>query len=294
MQHSGSPHSGIHSIRIGDTTVTALNDGQFQASTAIVNGVAEDAAAHAEAAAFRILPPRITISSFLLDIGGRKVLVDAGCGTAFGPAMGRARGKLDTLGIKPSDISAVLVTHAHVDHVSGLVDPDGKPWYPNAEIVINGLETAFWLDDAKAAAAPEAAKGAFATAQGALRPYAARTRTVSHGQEGIAGVTCHHLPGHTPGHSGWLLASGQESLFIWGDVIHLPGIQFALPQAGLAFDTDSDEARTTRAKALDMAATDRLLVAGMHLDFPTFGHVVKSAGAYAFVPVVWRPETDVP
>jgi glyoxylase-like metal-dependent hydrolase (beta-lactamase superfamily II) len=287
-------HSGIHSIRVGDITVTALNDGQFQASTAIVNGVAEDQAAAAEAAAFRVLPPRITISSYLLEIGGRKVLVDTGCGTAFGPAMGRARGKLDTLGIKPADIAAVLVTHAHVDHVSGLVDGDGKPWYPNAEIVINGLESAFWLDDAHAAAAPEAEKGNFAIAQGALRPYAARTRTVAHGQEGLPGITCHHLPGHTPGHSGWLIASGKESLFIWGDVVHLPGIQFALPQAGLAFDTDSDQARATRARALDMAATDRLLVAGMHLDFPSFGHVVRAGGAYAFVPVVWRPEVDVP
>jgi glyoxylase-like metal-dependent hydrolase (beta-lactamase superfamily II) len=287
-------HSGIHSIRIGDVTVTALNDGQFQASTAILNGVTEDQAAAAEAAAFRVLPPRITISSFLLETGGRKVLVDTGCGTAFGPAMGRARGKLDALGLTPADISTILVTHAHVDHVSGLVDGEGKPWYPNAEIVINGAETDFWLNDATAAAAPEAAKGAFATAQGALRPYAARTRTVSHGKEGLPGITCHPLPGHTPGHSGWLIASGSDSLLIWGDVVHLPGIQFALPQAGLAFDTDSDQARTTRAKALDMAATDKLLVAGMHLDFPAFGHVVRAGGAYAFAPVVWRPETDLP
>lgn len=286
-------HSGIHSIRVGDVTVTALNDGQFQASTAIVNGVTEEQAAAAEQAAFRVLPPRITISSYLLEIGGRKVLVDTGCGTAFGPAMGRARGKLETLGLAPADISAILVTHAHIDHVSGLVDGEGKPWFPNAEIVINGAETAFWLNDTIAAAAPEAAKGAFATAQGALRPYAARTRTVSHGQEGLPGITCHHLPGHTPGHSGWLIASGADSLLIWGDVVHLPGIQFAHPQAGLAFDTDSDQARTTRAKALDMAATDRLLVAGMHLDFPSFGHVVRAGGAYAFVPVVWRPDTDI-
>ena len=281
---------GIHSIRVGDITVTALNDGQFEASTAILNGVAEDTAAAAEAGAFRALPPRITVSAYLLDIAGRKVLVDAGCGTAFGPNMGKSRDRWATLGVKPADIATVLVTHAHVDHVSGLVDGNGAAYFPNAEIVINGLETAFWLDDAKAAAAPDAAEGAFVTAQGALRPYAARTRTVGHGQEGIAGVTCHHLPGHTPGHSGWLLASAGESLLIWGDVVHLPGIQFALPEAGLAFDTDSDAARVTRRRVLDMAAADKLLVAGMHLDFPTFGHVVKRGGGYAFVASVWRPE----
>jgi glyoxylase-like metal-dependent hydrolase (beta-lactamase superfamily II) len=287
-------NAGIHSIRIGTATVTALNDGQFQASTAIVNGVTEEAAAAAESGAFRVLPPRITISSFLLELDGRKMLIDTGCGSAFGPAMGRARAKLDTLGIKPADISSVIVTHAHVDHISGLVDPAGQPWYPNAEIVINGQETAFWLDNAKAAAAPDAAKDAFATAQGALRPYAARTRTVSDGQEGIPGLICQHLPGHTPGHSGWLLSSGGETLLIWGDVVHLPGIQFALPEAGLAFDTDSDQARLSRRRAMDMAATDRLLVAGMHLEFPTFGHVVKSGAGYAFVPVVWRPDHDIP
>ena len=281
---------GIHSIRVGDITVTALNDGQFEASTAILNGVAEEAAAQAEAAAFRALPPRITISAFLLDIAGRKVLIDTGCGTAFGPNMGKSRDKLAVLGLSPADIATILVTHAHVDHVSGLVDAGGAPFFPNAEIVVNGIETEFWLDDARAAAAPDAAKGAFATAQGALRPYAARTRTVSHGQEGIAGVICHHLPGHTPGHSGWLIASGTESMLVWGDVVHLPGIQFALPEAGLAFDTDSDQARTTRRRAFDMAATDRLLVAGMHLDFPAFGHVVKSGAGYAFVPSVWHPE----
>lgn len=281
---------GIHSIRVGEITVTALNDGQFEASTGMLNGVAEDEAAAAEAAALRVLPPRITISCFLLDVGGRKVLVDTGCGTAFGPAMGKSRDRLATLGVAPADIAAVLVTHAHVDHVSGLVDAAGEAYFPNAEIVVNGAETAFWLDDARAAAAPDAARGAFATAQGALRPYAARTRTVAHGQQGLPGITCHHLPGHTPGHSGWIIASGGDTLFIWGDVVHLPGIQFALPQAGLAFDTDSDAARATRRRALDMAAADRLLVAGMHLDFPTFGHVARNGAGYAFVPAVWRPE----
>lgn len=281
---------GIHSIAVGEITVTALNDGQFQANSALVNGITAAQADAAEAAAFRRVPPHITVSCFMLTIGGRHVLVDTGCGTAFGPGMGRARGKLATLGVKPEAIEQILITHAHVDHVSGLLTPEGAAYFPNAEIVINPAETDYWLSAANAAAAPEAAKGGFATAQGALKPYAGRIRNVEDGQEALSGITCMHLPGHTPGHSGWMIHSGHASLLLWGDVVHLPGIQFSHPEAGMAFDTDSDLARASRRKAMEMAAAEKLLVAGMHLDFPTFGHVVQAGEGYRFVPEVWRPE----
>lgn len=281
---------GIHSITIGEVTVTALNDGQFEASSAIVNGISAAQADAAEAAAFRALPPRITISSFVLSMGGKHVLVDTGCGTAFGPNMGRSRAKLATLGIDPASIETIVITHAHVDHVSGLVDPEGRAVFANAELVMHEAEPAFWLSETNAAAAPEGAKDAFKTAQGALAPYKGRIRTVKGGGEAVSGLACQPLPGHTPGHSGWLLSSGADSLLIWGDVVHLPGIQFRHPEAGLAFDTDSDMARVSRRTALEMAAAEKLLVAGMHLDFPTFGHVAAEAGAFRFIPKVWTPE----
>ncbi len=281
---------GVHSIKIGDITVTALNDGQFQANSAIVNGITAEQADAAEAAAFRFVPPKITINAFVLTIGGKHILVDTGCGTAFGPAMGKSRDKLATLGITHASVETILVTHAHVDHVCGLIDPEGKGVFPNAELVMHEAEPAFWLNEANAAAAPDAAKDAFKAAQAALGPYAGRIRTLAGGQEGVPGVALQPLPGHTPGHSGWLVTSGSESLLIWGDVVHLPGVQFAHPQAGLAFDTDSDLARTSRLQALEMAAAEKLLVAGMHLDFPTFGYVAKAAEGFAFVPKVWAPE----
>lgn len=274
-------NAGIHRIMVGDIAITALNDGMFDAGTGVLAGIAPAEAERLEVAAFRKLPPRITVSAFLLEIGDRKILIDTGCAAAFGPAMGFMLPALTSLGIAPADVSGVLVTHAHIDHVSGLIDDAGAARFANAEIIINEAETAFWLN-------PEiAAKGSFDLAAKCLAPYADRTRTLKHGASAMPGVTLQHLPGHTPGHSGWIIASGSDSLLVWGDVVHLPGIQFANPEAGMVFDTDADQARASRRKTFDMAATDRLRVAGMHLDFPCFGHVAKASTGYAFVPDVW-------
>ncbi|HET9019553.1 MAG TPA: MBL fold metallo-hydrolase [Acetobacteraceae bacterium] len=280
---------GIHHVQVGDVLVTALNDGQFDASTSLVVGVPGEECDRLLRDSFRVLPPRITVSCFLLRFGGRQVLVDAGGGAAWGNVLGHAAQRLAALGIPAASIDAVLVTHAHVDHVNGLLDADGRPAYPNAEIIINGVETGFWLSEENEARAPEAAKDAFATAKRALTPYRERIRTVTDGAEALPGITARHLPGHTPGHSGWLIASGRESLLIWGDVVHLPGIQFARPEAGMVFDTDADQARRTRAGALEMVAAERMLLAGMHLDFPAFGHVARHGSGYWFEPMVWAP-----
>jgi glyoxylase-like metal-dependent hydrolase (beta-lactamase superfamily II) len=78
-------------------------------------------------------------------------------------------------------------------------------------------------------------------------------------------------------------------LLIWGDIVHMPGVQFPRPDAGMGFDVDGVAAIETRKRIFDMAATDRLMVAGMHLDFPAFGHVTRASGGYAFVPEVWTP-----
>ena len=278
---------GIYHRQIGDITVTALNDGAFEAQTAYLQGVP---AAEAEAllhATFRAVPPRITISAFMLTVGGKRILVESGSGTAFGPDHGRLRTNLAALGVATTDISRVLVTHAHIDHVSGLVTPEGTAYFPNADIVMHEAERGFWLNEANEAAATD--KSGFVTARTALAPYAERITTVKDGGEGIAGVTAVHLPGHTPGHSGWMISSGGDSLLIWGDVIHVPGVQFARPEAGMGFDTDIELGRKSRARILDQVATDRLRVAGMHLDFPCFGHVARSGTGYAFVPDVWTP-----
>ena len=286
MSHT---NPGLHHLQVGDVAVTALNDGQFDADVAWVNGIPPAESESLLRDSFRVLPPRITVSCFLLQFGGKRVLVDAGAGGAYGHVLGHAGVKLAALGVAPESIDTVLVTHAHVDHVTGLLNAEGGARYPNAEIVIAAAETGFWLNKDVQAKAPDSAQEYFGIAQRALAPYSERTRLVSDGQEVLPGVSALHLPGHTPGHTGWVISSAGSTLLIWGDVVHIPGIQFARPEAAMAFDIDADLGRASRARALDMVATDRLLLAGMHLDFPTFGHVRRAGTGYAFEPAVWTP-----
>jgi glyoxylase-like metal-dependent hydrolase (beta-lactamase superfamily II) len=269
--------------------VTALHDGVLQAETAHIMGIAGDVAESLLRASYRVVPPTITISCFLIGRGGRCVLIDAGTGAALGPDQGLARARLRSLGVAPDEIGTVLVTHAHVEHVGGLIDRAGHAYFPNAELVLHEAEAAYWLDDARAANAPEAARAGFAAARAALEPYRKRLRTVRDGEEALPGLVARHLPGHTPGHCGWKIIDGADSLLVWGDVVHLPGIQFAHPEATMVYDLDPEQARATRQLLFEQAATEGFRVAGIHLDFPTFGHVVRAGDAYAFQAEEWRP-----
>ena len=104
----------------------------------------------------------------------------------------------------------------------------------------------------------------------------------------LPGIEAIALPGHTPGHAGYLIGSGDERLLIWGDVVHLPAIQFAHPEVSLRYDIDGDLARASRQDIFARAAGERLLAAGMHMDFPGFGHVVEHGEAYRWIAEPYR------
>lgn len=280
---------GIHSIQIGDITVSALNDGQFEGAASLVVGPTNEQTEALLRDSFRAVPPRITVTCFLLEMPGRKVLIDAGTGGLFGPALGYAPAKLAALGIAPEAIDTILLTHGHGDHLGGLIDAAGAAVFGRAELVLHSAEAAYWNSDEHRERAPEASRGRFDTARRVFAAYARRTRHLRDSEAVLPGVTARHLPGHTPGHTGFRIGSGGQSLLMWTDIVHVPGVQFAHPDAGMTFDVDLDEARATRARLLDEAAADRLLVAGCHLDFPTFGHVLRHGGGYGFEPLVWAP-----
>ena len=102
------------------------------------------------------------------------------------------------------------------------------------------------------------------------------------------GITAIPAHGHTPGHSIFLISSGEDALLIWGDTVHVPEIQTARPEVTIAFDTDPAGAEASRRRVFDMAASDRLLVAGMHLHFPAFSHLARRGSGYALTPEAWQ------
>lgn len=238
-------------------------------------------------AAFRPVPRRTAVNAFLLRGGGRRVLVDAGCGPAK-PSVGRLAANLAAAGLAPEQVDAVVMTHLHPDHWGGLTDAAGRAVFPRAELLLHEAEHAFWHDDAAMAREPDPARRKlfFEGARAHLAPYRGRI-TLHRGGALLPGVTAIPLPGHTPGHCGVMVASGGESLLIWGDVVHVPELQVPRPEVTMAVDVDPELAVATRRRVFEQVAADRQAVAGMHLHFPGLAHLAREGAGYRLVPDAW-------
>lgn len=279
--------SGVSHIAIGDIVVSAINDGVFQASFDDLVTTDRAACESAHLGEFRLAPPWLTINCFVIRSGDRTVLVDSGFAGKT-EQVGRLAANLKAIDVAPAGVDTIVMTHMHPDHEAGLTDASGKAIFPKAELVLHENEFAFWRDDGAMARATPEGQGDFHLARAALGAYGDRVRTVKTDQV-APGVRAFPTPGHTPGHTAWLVESNGDALLIWGDIVHFPGMQFAFPDTSVAYDIDPAAAAESRKKVLKFAAGEKLRVAGVHLDFPTFGHVVSNGSAYRFVPEVWRP-----
>jgi glyoxylase-like metal-dependent hydrolase (beta-lactamase superfamily II) len=148
-------------------------------------------------------------------------------------------------------------------------------------------EPAHWFDDGEMAKVDErSAKLFFLAGREQVAPYKSRMRLFKSG-EVFPGVTAVPSHGHTPGHTAYLVESGNEQLMIWGDTVHVPEVQTAFPEAGMAFDTDLAAAAAARKRMFDRVSTDGILIAGMHLHFPAFSRLARRSNAYALYPEAW-------
>jgi glyoxylase-like metal-dependent hydrolase (beta-lactamase superfamily II) len=286
-KHGGgvSQVPGYYRRQFGDAMVTAISDGHLGNGAEILQGVTEERKAEILRETFRDPLDRLALNCFVIQQGGRTALVDAGA-SGFQPSTGRLLANLAAAGIAPEQVDTILLTHLHPDHVLGVM-ADGKPVFPNASLHVHENDHAFWHKDEARAATPEGFRVFFDIARGACAVYGERFSTFKDG-EVFPGVQAVPLPGHTPGHTGYQVGEGEQALLIWGDIFHIPEIQVRHPEANLVFDVDPQLGVQTRQRTLDRVATDRLMVAGMHLAFPAFSHVGRSAGGYVLVPEFWQ------
>jgi glyoxylase-like metal-dependent hydrolase (beta-lactamase superfamily II) len=277
--------SRAYHVRVGDVVVTALNDSYLPFPADAMTALSDADRLELNDRS-RQPDPHVAVNAFLITRAGRRTLVDTGCGADTAPEPGVLMEALRSIGVGPEDISAVLMTHLHSDHVGGLTNVDGSAAFPNAEIVLHEAEIEFWLNDPPARTDGPLLEHFSAAAR--AQPLRSRMRAVTDG-EVLPGIHILPEPGHTPGHSGYVIDSGNQQLLIWGDIVHQPQLQFARPEAGVIWDVDHEGAAATRTRMFDRVASDNLYVAGMHLGFHPFGYVVKERGRYTFVRKAWSP-----
>ena len=286
-----APAPVLHRFQIGDATVTALLDGHLPVPAQAFTGYDAAKAEAALAGSFYRPGPQgleIPVNGYLIERGGALTLVDSGTAQLMGPDLGGLGAALAASGVAATDISTVLLTHMHPDHAGGLLAADGSAAFPNAELVVAESEWGFWHDDAIMASVDEGSRGFFQMARSSVAPYQDRLKPFAGEVEVVPGMTAVPLPGHTPGHSGFMLDAGDEQLLIWGDVVHSTALQFANPDWTIPFDVDQPLAAATRKGMFDRAAADGLLVVGMHLDFPGLGRVERDGAAYGFHQAPWQ------
>ncbi|MDJ0475642.1 MBL fold metallo-hydrolase [Pantoea eucalypti] len=260
--------------QVGDFQITALSDGTINASLELLSGIENADAGAIQYRAGIDKPGDIHINCYLIRGRGRVMLVDAGPG-----APGHLMANLAALGVRPDDVDTVLLTHCHPDHIGGLLDAEKEPVFKCAEIILHPLEAQYWRDDKKREMANERGQRNFLLVRQTLNVYAPNIRFFNSGKiaEEILPV---FLPGHTPGHTGFRIDSGNERLLIWGDIVHYPHIQSAQPAVSILFDVDPAQAGETRKKIMEQAVSEKLLIAGMHLNQAGFARVHRDGSTY--------------
>jgi len=274
----------LPSMRVGGVEVQGVSDGILKTSLDFVIGM-ERAEADKLVGGSDNGSLYIPVNNFLVRRGGKTILIDAGAGNTMQPTLGKLPDNLRAAGVDPATVTHIVMTHLHPDHANGLVDDAGKAHYPNAEIVVHETEAEFWLRP-DVANDQDRVKGNRARTRINLAPYLDRMRRVRDGEE-FSGFVPVLAPGHTPGHTCWLLESdggGGGGFMAFGDVIHLSAIQITHPDTAMIYDLDAEQATRSRRRILDMAASERLAIAGAHVKAPGFGYVVRRGTSFAFEP----------
>ncbi|THG31513.1 MBL fold metallo-hydrolase [Naasia lichenicola] len=281
----------------GTFACTVISDGILEMGPAYVNFPTADRAEVDALLVRNYLDPekvRLNENLLVVDTGQALVLFDSGVGVDpslgrgfFGPGTGHAIPHLRAAGIDPSDIDFVAITHTHPDHVWGLVDADGTPFYPNATIIVSREDFDYWTDLGHVGTAPsQHMKDHFIGAHKNLTPYyeQGRLRFVEDGETVTPGVRAMATPGHSPGHLVYLIEDQGETMVCWGDLCHHYVLLLQRPEWSFQFDYEKEAATAQRWRLYDFVDSNRYAVFAYHFPFPGLGHLRKDGSGYAWLP----------
>jgi len=208
---------------------------------------------------------RLSVNAFLVIDHTQHILIDTGAANAWEPTMGSLLDAMNEAGVARDSIGTVAVTHTHEDHINGLVAADGSDAFPNLDRLFVPMEELSMFDSEER-----------------LARFRDRRQSLEDGFKVSSSITAVQAHGHEVGHTAFEVTSAGENLLIWGDIIHVPSIQFARPEIAWEYDSNQTEARLTRRKMLRRLVDRNFFVAGAHLDFPGIGKVTEIDGTFSY------------
>tara|TARA_B100000900_G_scaffold154243_1_gene130974 strand:- start:121 stop:948 length:828 start_codon:yes stop_codon:yes gene_type:complete len=270
--------SRISTTAVGTVNVTTLRDGERTLPPEALKNLSDEDIQKINSDENQ----SFTFTNFnacVIQNGKQNLLVDTGCGSLFGPTCGFILDALDELGLAPDNITDIFITHLHPDHIGGCIDEDGSAVFKNANFKILEEEYSFWTS--KEFGADEInGRDWSSLAKNVVSTYDAQLEVLTSNKDIISGVSTVPLPGHTPGHAGFRVDDGNQSMFHMGDILHVPNLQLKDPNISTLFDVDPESALNSRKYALDMASSDNLLCTSGHMVEPKFVHLEKRGSSY--------------
>ena len=278
----------FYRFNIGEFETTAVSDGPLKLGKPQDNtfvGVTKEEFSKIQSDNF--LPSEnleLEQIALVINTGSQLVLIDTGDGGSkmFGDRTGRLLLNLRAAGIDPKDIDVVALTHAHADHCWGLMSGSGVRNFPNAQIYLAQADFEFWTDESKAAHPLFGAM--IQPTRRQLLPNRDRMVFIKDGQELVPGIHAMSAPGHTIGHTIFMISSQQETFCNIGDLAHHHVLAVERPRLELAFDTDGKQAVQSRIRVFDMLAAQRIRMLAYHFPWPGIGHLAKQGEGYRYFP----------
>ena len=285
--------AGFHRLKLGDIEIVALSDGTRRGKLTTSPTRSASLEQFQEALAADSMPRDEIATPFqplLVKSGGKTMLIDTGNGPrTLEAGTGRTAAHLTAAGVDPKQIDTIIISHFHGDHIGGLLTADGTPAFPNAEIKVPLNEWNYWLDDVNMNKAPDGSnlQNAHGNVRRVFNAIVGKNLTKYEWDKEIApGITAIGTPGHTPGHTSFVIASGRDKLLVQADVTSGIALVFVRnPDWFGGGDMDGPMAVATRRKLYDMLAAERMLTTGYHLPFPAIGHIEKNGTGYRFTPM---------